>query len=90
MAPRIRSQRRSQAKSSGVRRGVARRRTRASAVISVRALHTRQGNNDVYAFFMPGNEITQIADIIRVARDERHVLKGFQRKEIRNHVRDIV
>jgi DGQHR domain-containing protein len=39
---------------------------------------------------MPGNEITQIADIIRVARDERHVLKGFQRKEIRNHVRDIV
>lgn len=63
---------------------------RARSSITVRALHTRQGNRDVYAFFVPGSEITQIADIIRVARDERDALKGFQRREIRNHVRDIV
>src|SRR5438067_1534098 len=66
------------------------RKPRASGTIVVRALHTRQGNKDVYTFFVPGAEITRIADIIRVARDERDTLKGFQRKEIRNHVRDIV
>lgn len=71
------------------RAGRPRRRAR-KAVLSVRALHTRQGNKDVYSFFMPGGDIAGIADIIRVARDERDTLKGFQRKEIRNHVRDIV
>ena len=65
-------------------------RSRNTASVSVRALHTRQGNKDVYAFFLPGGDVARIADIIRVARDERDALKGFQRKEIRNHVRDIV
>jgi DGQHR domain-containing protein len=58
--------------------------------VLVRALHARQGDKDVYSFFMPGRDITRIADIIRVARDESDALKGFQRKEIRNHVRSIV
>src|SRR4051812_42453358 len=58
--------------------------------VLVRALHSRQGDKDVYSFFIPGRDITRIADIIRVARDESDALKGFQRKEIRNHVRSIV
>jgi DGQHR domain-containing protein len=53
----------------------------------VRALRTRQGREtDVYAFFVPGADITRIADISRISRDEADGLKGFQRREIRSHV----
>jgi DGQHR domain-containing protein len=59
--------------------------------IEVRALRTEQGNGiSVYAFFMPGVQITQVADISRVERDKDDSLKGFQRREIRTHVRGIV
>ena len=58
--------------------------------IVVRALKTQQGDGvDVYAFFLYGSDITRIADISRIARDEAE-LKGFQRKEIRVHVNAIV
>src|SRR5688572_16584494 len=58
----------------------------------VRALRTDQGNGvSVFAFFMPGAKVIQIADISRVERDdEDDSLKGFQRREIRSHVRSIV
>ena len=57
----------------------------------VRALKTQQGNGvDVYAFFLHGSDITRVADISRVSRDETDHLKGFQRREIRNHVNAIV
>ncbi|WP_112978557.1 DGQHR domain-containing protein DpdB [Agrobacterium sp. fls2-241-TYG-188a] len=56
----------------------------------VRAVRTQQGEGiDVYAFFLFGSDLTRIADISRIHRDERE-LKGFQRKEIRSHVRSIV
>ena len=58
--------------------------------ISVRALRTRQGGVDVYSFFLPGGNVTQIAGISRLQRDGRDTLHGFQRKEIRNHVRSII
>jgi len=59
--------------------------------IVVRALKTQQGGGvDVYAFFLPGSDITRIADISRIARDDGDGLRGFQRKEIRNHVNAIV
>jgi DGQHR domain-containing protein len=61
------------------------------ADLVVRALRTEQSNGiNVYAFFMPGGQITQVADISRVERDDEDSLKGFQRREIRNHVRSIV
>jgi len=57
----------------------------------IRALHTLQGDGlDVYAFFMHGADVTRVADISRVERDEADILKGFQRPEIRNHVKSIV
>src|SRR5882762_2413416 len=59
-------------------------------VICVRALRTRQGGVDVYSFFLPGGNVTQIAGISRLQRDGRDTLHGFQRKEIRNHVRSII
>lgn len=53
-------------------------------------MKTTQGNNvDVYSFFLFGSDITRVADISRMARDETE-LKGFQRKEIRTHVNAIV
>ncbi len=59
--------------------------------IVVRALHTLQGQGvDVYAFFIRGADIVRIADISRVERDADDALKGFQRPEIKSHVRSIM
>jgi DGQHR domain-containing protein len=65
--------------------------TRTQKEIVVRALHTTQGDGlDVYAFFIRGSDIVRVADITRVERDDGDVLKGFQRPEIRSHVKGIV
>lgn len=57
----------------------------------VRALHTTQGAGlDVYAFFIKGGDIVRVADISRIERDAADKLKGFQRPEIRQHVKGIV
>ena len=57
----------------------------------VRALHTTQGEGlDVYAFFIKGGDIVRVADISRIERDAADALKGFQRPEIRQHVKGIV
>ena len=59
--------------------------------ILVRALHTKQGENlDVYAFFMKGSDISMVADISRIERDDKELLKGFQRPEIKAHVKGII
>lgn len=56
----------------------------------VRALKTKQaGDVDVYAFFLFGSDIARVADISRVSREEGE-LRGFQRREIREHVNAIV
>lgn len=60
------------------------------SMVMVRALRTQQGQDvDVYSFFLSGADVTQIADISRIHRDEDG-LRGFQRKEIRSHVNAIV
>jgi DGQHR domain-containing protein len=65
--------------------------SRQQSSIVVRALHTTQGEGlDVYAFFIRGSDIVKVADITRVERDEGDALKGFQRPEIRSHVKGIV
>ena len=67
------------------------RKATAAKKISVRALRTRQGDGvDVFSCFMKGSDITRVAEISRVARDEHDALRGFQRKEIQNHVKSIV
>lgn len=56
----------------------------------VRALRTTQGDGtQVFSFFMPGETVVRVADISRIHRDEKDSLTGFQRKEIRNHVKNI-
>ena len=57
--------------------------------VVVRAVKTQQGQDvDVFAFFLYGYDLTRVADISRIARDEGE-LRGFQRKEIRAHVNAI-
>jgi len=57
----------------------------------LRALRTEQGAGvALYSFFVPGDQIARFADISRIFRDENDVLEGFQRKEIKNHVKKIV
>jgi DGQHR domain-containing protein len=54
------------------------------------AVRAIQGTNvPVYSFFLPGSQVLKIASISRVYRDEHEELQGFQRKEIRHHVRAI-
>jgi len=57
----------------------------------LRALRTEQGDGvELYSFFVPGDQIAKFADISRIFRDENDVLEGFQRKEIKNHVKKII
>jgi len=57
----------------------------------VRALHATQGARcDVYTFFVYGEDLTRIADISRIERGAEDAVKGFQRREIRDHVKAIV
>jgi DGQHR domain-containing protein len=59
--------------------------------IVVRALKSQQRKGvNIYAMFLPGSVILEIADITRVERDDHGELKGFQRKGIRNHVQSII
>ncbi|WP_022685440.1 DGQHR domain-containing protein DpdB [Sphingomonas phyllosphaerae] len=66
------------------------RRQPADETIAVRAVRTRQGGVDLFAFFAPGAELLKFAEISRVSRNESAGLSGFQRKEIKGHVRSIV
>lgn len=54
----------------------------------VRALKTHQGNVEVFAFFLFGPDITRVADISRMSREDGE-LRGFQRREVRAHVKSI-
>jgi DGQHR domain-containing protein len=62
---------------------------RASSLV-MNALLFKQGDAKVFSFAMPGAQLTQIADLSRIKRDEKkHKLQGFQRAEIQKHVREI-
>lgn len=57
--------------------------------LKIRAVRSEQGDGiGVYAFFIYGADINRIADISRIRRDDNE-LKGFQRREIRDHVKEI-
>lgn len=56
-----------------------------------RALQVRQvDGSPIYLFILSAEEILQIADISRVSRDQRGTLIGYQRQEVRRHVKEIV
>src|SRR3954468_7501474 len=67
------------------------KQTKQPKVLSLRALRTKQGSGvNVFSFFIKGADITRVAEISRISRDDDDALKGFQRKEIQNHVKGIV
>lgn len=58
--------------------------------LCVRATRTKQGDGvDVFSFFLHGADVARIADINRLGRADDE-LEGFQRPEIKTHVRSIV
>jgi DGQHR domain-containing protein len=60
-------------------------------MLVVRALETIQGGKTkVYAFFIKGSDIVRIADLARISREDNDAVKGFQRTEIKSHVKSIV
>lgn len=74
-----------------MRLSVSKNMSSARQALVVRALHTTQGTGlDVYAFFIKGGDIVRVADISRIHRDATDALQGFQRPEIRQHVKGIV
>ncbi len=57
--------------------------------LKVRAVRAEQaGATSIFAFFLFGADINRVADISRLRRDDQG-LKGFQRREIRDHVKQI-
>src|SRR5690348_960278 len=57
----------------------------------IRAVRTQQADGvNVFAFFLSGPDILRVADIATVHREsEGGTLQGFQRPEIRSHVKQI-
>lgn len=61
------------------------------AVLARRALSLTQGTGHrIYLFSLRADEVLQVADISRVARDQDGDLIGYQRPEVRRHVDTIV
>jgi DGQHR domain-containing protein len=44
----------------------------------------------IYLFTLTAEEVLRVADISRVSRDQRGSLIGYQRSEVRKHVREII
>lgn len=57
--------------------------------ISIRAIRTLQAGVPVYAFFMPGAKVLEVADISRLGRTKAG-LDGFQRDAIQKHISAMV
>ncbi len=59
--------------------------------ITVRALRSIQGENiAIFSFFIPAKDLINIADISRLTNDINGEIKGFQRPEIKDHIKGII
>jgi DGQHR domain-containing protein len=59
-------------------------------VIERRGLRLEQpGGNEILLFTLAPSEVLQVADIARIARADQGQLIGYQRPEVRGHVRNI-
>ncbi|VEF36995.1 DGQHR domain [Stenotrophomonas maltophilia] len=56
---------------------------------SIRAVRTKQAGVPVYAFFLPGAKVLEIADISKLQRS-KDGLDGFQRDVIQKHINGMV
>lgn len=58
--------------------------------LSIRALEVKQGKAKLYSFYLNGKDILKIADISRINKDTKDKLIGYQRKEVLQHVNEIM
>jgi DGQHR domain-containing protein len=59
-------------------------------ILERRGLRLQQpGGNEILLFTLAPNEVLQVADIARIARADQGQLIGYQRPEVRGHVRNI-
>jgi DGQHR domain-containing protein len=58
--------------------------------LRMRAIRTRQANTEVFSFFIAGSHLADIAELSRIQRTATGEIIGFQRPEIRSHVKSIV
>src|SRR5215472_8647181 len=66
-------------------------RNKRRQIIRRRALRVNQDQkHPLYLFTLTGEELLAIADISRVSRDEAGKLIGYQRPEVKRHIRNIV
>ena len=64
---------------------------RSVRVIRRRALEIRQDpKHPLYLFSLTGEELLQLSEISRISRSKSGKLLGYQRPEVRQHVRNIV
>ncbi len=57
--------------------------------VAIRAVRTEQAGIAVYAFFLPGSKVLEIADVSRLERTNEG-LEGFQRDAIQKHISGMV
>lgn len=57
--------------------------------VTVRAVRATQAGTEIYLFVLPASRILEIAEISRIGRNATGELEGFQRPEIRSHVKGI-
>ena len=63
----------------------------ANEVLKKRALQVNQNDkHPLFLFTLTGDEILQICDISRISRNKTGKLIGYQRKEVKRHVEDII
>lgn len=58
--------------------------------LDLHAVRTLQAGTEVFAMFLPGSKILEIAEIARIGPGQNGEIEGFQRPEIKAHVRGIV
>lgn len=59
--------------------------------IERRALKVEQNSHSpLYLFFLAAEEVSEVADVARISRDEAGKLIGYQRPERKNHVKQIL
>ncbi len=64
--------------------------TSAARALRCRALWARQnGAYPLYVFFLTPAELLAVADMSRISRDDAGKLIGYQRPEVKRHVREI-
>ncbi len=66
------------------------KRIRKMTTLTVPCIRVEQNRGKaIYSFVVNGKDLSKFASISRISRDDDHVLSGYQRPEIEDHISDI-